>query len=599
MIEVCGVSKHYGDTTAVDNLSFTVPAGQVTGFLGPNGSGKSTTMRMILGLDRPDTGFVRVDNKRYVDQQLPLTRVGSLLEARSVHPGRSAINHLRFLATSNGIPKSRVTEVLELVGLESVAKKRAGSFSLGMGQRLGIASALLGDPPILLLDEPVNGLDPEGIIWVRTLLRDLAAEGRAVLVSSHLMAEMALTADQLVVVGRGRLIAETTVTDFVSSAGGERVLVRAAEIGPLEQALADLKPHRHENDGLLIAGTPPAVIGERALAAQIPLTELSPQAPSLEEAFMSLTSSEVVFHGRQLDESDSPSSSSPTLPSPTTPAPVGSDPEKASLTKPTRQRTSALIDLRNGIRAEWRKFVSLRSTIWALLLTFGIVVAFGGIGAYGTTLRWESFSAIRKAAFDPTAQALGGLFFGQLVLGALGVLVLSGEYSSGSIRATISALPRRGRVLVSKIVVLASSSLIVSLATMFAAFFFTQWMLRSIDVQDTLASPNTLRAIVGAALFLVAVALLGLGLAAILRHTAGAISTLFGLLLVLPLLVNFLPEEWQAEINPFLPVIAGLRIVQTVPVVPGFDAWVSLLLMFGYATIALVIGSVLLRRRDV
>ncbi len=599
MIEVCGVSKHYGDTTAVDDLSFTVPAGQVTGFLGPNGSGKSTTMRMILGLDRPDTGFVRVDNKRYVDQQLPLTRVGSLLEARSVHPGRSAINHLRFLATSNGIPKSRVTEVLELVGLESVAKKRAGSFSLGMGQRLGIASALLGDPPILLLDEPVNGLDPEGIIWVRTLLRDLAAEGRAVLVSSHLMAEMALTADQLVVVGRGRLIAETTVTDFVSSAGGERVLVRAAEIGPLEQALADLKPHRHENDGLLIAGTSPAVIGQRALAAQIPLTELSPQAPSLEEAFMSLTSSEVVFHGRQLDESDSPSSSSPTLPSPTTPAPVGSDPEKSSIAKPTRQRTSALIDLQNGIRAEWRKFVSLRSTIWALLLTFGIVVAFGGIGAYGTTLRWESFSAIRKAAFDPTAQALGGLFFGQLVLGALGVLVLSGEYSSGSIRATISALPRRGRVLISKIVVLASSSLIVSLATMFTAFFFTQWMLRSIDVQDTLASPNTLRAIVGAALFLVAVALLGLGLAAILRHTAGAISTLFGLLLVLPLLVNFLPEEWQAEINPFLPVIAGLRIVQTVPVVPGFDAWISLLLMFGYATVALVIGALLLRRRDV
>ena len=269
------------------------------------------------------------------------------------------------------------------------------------------------------------------------------------------------------------------------------------------------------------------------------------------------------------------------------------------MTKPSRERTSTFTDLRHGIQSEWRKFVSLRSTIWALLLTFGIVVAFGGIGAYGTTLRWESFSGLRKAAFDPTAQALGGLFFGQLVLGALGVLVLSGEYSSGSIRATMSALPRRGRVLVAKITVLASSALVVSLATMFAAFFFTQWMLRSIEVQDTLASPNTMRAIVGAALFLVAVALLGLGLAAILRHTAGAISTLFGLLLVLPLLVNFLPEEWQAEINPFLPVIAGLRIVQTIPVVPGFDAWISLLLMFGYAAIALVLGAVLLRRRDV
>ena len=599
MIEVCGVSKHYGDTTAVDDLSFRVPSGQVTGFLGPNGSGKSTTMRMILGLDKPDSGFVRVDNKRYVDQQLPLTRVGSLLEARSVHPGRSAINHLRFLATSNGIPKSRVTEVLELVGLESVEKKRAGSFSLGMGQRLGIASALLGDPPILLLDEPVNGLDPEGIIWVRTLLRDLAAEGRAVLVSSHLMAEMALTADQLVVVGRGRLIAETTVADFVASAGGERVLVRATHIERLERALADLNPHRHELDGLWIDGTSPAEIGERALEARIPLTELSPQAPSLEEAFMSLTSAEVVYHGRQLDEPDRQTPPVQKTVSADAPAPAPVHSTGTPVTKPSRERTSTFTDLRHGIQSEWRKFVSLRSTIWALLLTFGIVVAFGGIGAYGTTLRWESFSGLRKAAFDPTAQALGGLFFGQLVLGALGVLVLSGEYSSGSIRATMSALPRRGRVLVAKITVLASSALVVSLATMFAAFFFTQWMLRSIEVQDTLASPNTMRAIVGAALFLVAVALLGLGLAAILRHTAGAISTLFGLLLVLPLLVNFLPEEWQAEINPFLPVIAGLRIVQTIPVVPGFDAWISLLLMFGYAAIALVLGAVLLRRRDV
>lgn len=614
MIEIVGVSKHYGDTAAVANLSFTVPSGQVTGFLGPNGSGKSTTMRMILGLDRPDTGFVRVNGRRYVDEQLPLTQVGSLLEARSVHPGRTAVNHLRFLAASNGIARSRVDEVIEFVGLESVAGRRAGSFSLGMGQRLGIATALLGDPPILILDEPVNGLDPEGIIWVRTLLRGLAAEGRTILVSSHLMTEMSMTADQLVVIGRGRLIADTTVTEFVASAGGTKVLVSSDQPTEMTAALAEAEVEAQPNGTLLVSGLTAAEIGQRALAARIPLTQLSTQNPSLEEAFMSLTSSDVVYHGQTL-ASDGGTRPTPDITSAEPPsdasaetAPPASAPEPPPATDdaaatagdaPARKRTPFFSDLWRGIRAEWRKFISLRSTKWSLLLTFVIVVAFGGIAAYGTTLRWDDFSPLRRAVFDPTAQSLGGIFFGQLVLGALGVLVLSSEYSSGSIRATMAAIPRRPRVLLAKILVLGGAGLVVATATMFAAFFFTQWMLRPIEVQDTLATPNTLRAIIGASLFLVAVALLGLGLAAVLRHTAGAISTLFGLLLVLPLLVNFLPEEWQAEINPYLPVIAGLRIVQTKPVVPGFDPWVSLLLMFGYATVALLIGVFLLRRRDV
>ena len=618
MIEIVGVSKHYGDTAAVANLSFTVPSGQVTGFLGPNGSGKSTTMRMILGLDRPDTGFVRVNGRRYVDEQLPLTQVGSLLEARSVHPGRTAANHLRFLAASNGINRRRVNEVIEFVGLESVAGRRAGGFSLGMGQRLGIATALLGDPPILILDEPVNGLDPEGIIWVRTLLRGLAAEGRTILVSSHLMTEMSMTADQLVVIGRGRLIADTTVTEFVASAGGAKVLVSSDQTTEMTAALAEAEVEEQPNGTLLVSGLTAAEIGQRALAAQIPLTQLSTQTPSLEEAFMSLTSGDVVYHGQTLSSADStgpttatsldepPSNSAAeTAPSTTAPEPppaTHDDTHTRVATAgeaPAKKRTPFFSDLSRGIRAEWRKFISLRSTKWSLLLSFVIVVAFGGIAAYGTTLRWDDFSPLRRAVFDPTAQSLGGIFFGQLVLGALGVLVLSSEYSSGSIRATMAAIPRRPRVLLAKILVLGVAGLVVATATMFAAFFFTQWMLGPIEVQDTLASPNTLRAIIGASLFLVAVALLGLGLAAVLRHTAGAISSLFGLLLVLPLLVNFLPEEWQAEINPYLPVIAGLRIVQTKPVVPGFDPWVSLLLMFGYATVALLIGVFLLRRRDV
>src|SRR5689334_7175924 len=237
MIEARSLTKVYGGTVAVDGIDFQVKPGLVTGFLGPNGAGKSTTMRMILGLDLPTSGTVTVGGRSYQGRVWPLHEVGALLDARAVHPGRSAYNHLHSLAAANGIARSRVDEVLELVGLTSVAGKRAGGFSLGMGQRLGIAAALLGDPGTLLFDEPVNGLDPEGIIWVRTLLKGFAAEGRAVLVSSHLMAEMALTADRLVVIGRGRLIADTTVDEFVASAATQHVLVRSSDQDRLSAAL--------------------------------------------------------------------------------------------------------------------------------------------------------------------------------------------------------------------------------------------------------------------------------------------------------------------------------------------------------------------------
>jgi ABC-2 type transport system ATP-binding protein len=219
VIEVCDLSKRYGRVVAVDGLSFTVRPGMVTGFLGPNGAGKSTTMRMMLGLDRPTGGDVRIDGERYRDMRHPLRRVGALLEAKSVHGGRSGYNHLLWLAQTNGIPRSRVREVLEQVGIAEVGSRRAKALSLGMGQRLGIAAALLGDPPVLLFDEPVNGLDPEGVVWARELFRGLAAEGRTVFVSSHLMTEMALTADHLVVVARGRLLADTTVSEFVAESG--------------------------------------------------------------------------------------------------------------------------------------------------------------------------------------------------------------------------------------------------------------------------------------------------------------------------------------------------------------------------------------------
>ena len=304
MISATHLTKSYGATRAVDDLSFEVRPGVVTGFLGPNGSGKSTTMRMVMGLDRPDAGTVRIDGRSFVDLRWPLREVGALLEAKALHPGRSAFQHLWAMAQTNAIPKARVTEVLGLVGLEAVGRRRVGKYSLGMSQRLGIASALLGDPAVLLFDEPINGLDPEGILWVRTLLTGLAGEGRTVLVSSHLMSEMALTATDLVVIGRGRLIADTTVEDFIASNTEATVLVR----GPDPAALATMVRTAGggtapASDGaLLVTGLDAARIGDLAHRAGLALHELSPQQASLEEVFMDLTSDMVDFHGHTTAE---------------------------------------------------------------------------------------------------------------------------------------------------------------------------------------------------------------------------------------------------------------------------------------------------------
>ncbi len=299
MIETRGLTKHYGEKKAVDDLTFTVQPGIVTGFLGPNGAGKSTTMRLLLGLDRADAGTATINGRRYADFRAPLHEVGALLEARAVHTGRSARNHLLAMAATHRIPTSRVDEVLGLVGLDQVARKRAGGFSLGMGQRLGIASALLGDPATLLLDEPVNGLDPEGIVWVRTLLRRLAAEGRTVFVSSHLMSEMAMTAEQLIVVGRGRLIASGTVAELVRTASRDAVLVRTPDAERLAGLLdaPDVGVERRDADTIVVTGLDSAQIGLVAARESIALVELTPQRATLEEAFMEITRESVEYHG--------------------------------------------------------------------------------------------------------------------------------------------------------------------------------------------------------------------------------------------------------------------------------------------------------------
>jgi ABC-2 type transport system ATP-binding protein len=297
MIEAVGLSKRFGETLAVDELSFTVRPGVVTGFLGPNGSGKSTTMRMLLGLDRPNAGSARVNGRTYADHRAPMCEVGALLEARAIHTGRSARNHLLALAATNGIASRRVDEVIGLVGLESVAGKRAGGFSLGMGQRLGIASALLGDPATLILDEPVNGLDPEGILWIRTLLKSLAAEGRTVFVSSHLMSEMAVTASHLIVIGQGRLIADSSVADLTAQASGDVVLVRAEQAQRLRGLLLrdGVSMKSTDAERLIVTGLSSTEIGRVAAAAGVALIELTPQQASLEEAFMEITKDALDF----------------------------------------------------------------------------------------------------------------------------------------------------------------------------------------------------------------------------------------------------------------------------------------------------------------
>jgi len=306
MIEARGLTKRYGGTTAVDSLSFDVQPGKITGFLGPNGAGKTTTMRLILGLDQPSDGTVTVNGKPFAQLAYPMREVGALLDARAVHGGRSAYNHLLCLAQTNNLPKRRVGEVLELVGLKEVAKKRSKGFSLGMGQRLGIAGALLGDPAILMFDEPVNGLDPEGILWIRNLMKALAAEGRTVFVSSHLMSEMENTADHLIVIGRGKLIADCTVVEFIDRNSRQAVRVRTPQADALAKVIVMAGgTTRDDGDGLMmVSGLAAERVGDLAFENAVRLHELAPAQASLEQAFMELTASSVEFRAGVPDDQD-------------------------------------------------------------------------------------------------------------------------------------------------------------------------------------------------------------------------------------------------------------------------------------------------------
>ena len=304
MIEANNLTKHYGSKQAVNGISFTVKPGMVTGFLGPNGAGKSTTMRMIVGLDRPTAGTVTVNGKPYVDHRDPLHQVGALLDAKAVHTSRSAYNHLLAMAATHGIPTSRVNEVIDMTGLAAVAKKKAGGFSLGMGQRLGIAAALLGDPQTLILDEPVNGLDPEGVLWVRNLAKHLAGQGKTVFLSSHLMSEMAQTADHLIVIGRGQIIADAPIATILAGAQQAKIRVRTADVTRLSQLLSGtgVQVDCRENETLEVTGVDSRQIARIALENQVLVYELTPLTTTLEDAYFDLTKDAVEYHSHELDE---------------------------------------------------------------------------------------------------------------------------------------------------------------------------------------------------------------------------------------------------------------------------------------------------------
>ena len=466
MIEARGLTKRYGDKVAVDDLTFTVRPGVVTGFLGPNGAGKSTTMRMILGLDAPTRGSVTVNGKPYREHAAPLREVGALLEARSVHPGRSAHHHLLALAQTSGIPRSRVDDVIDAVGLRAVARRRAGGFSLGTAQRVGIATALLGDPRTVILDEPLNGLDTEGIRWVRSLLRDLAAEGRTVFVSSHLMNEMALTAEHLVVIGRGRLIADAGTQAFIA-----------------------------EDGALAVAGLTTDRIGTIAWAAGITL---------------------VV-----------------------------------------------------------------------------------GVGILYSLLRAARPPADPAASgFDPTAVSLAGVGLAQIAIGVLGVLLVTGEYTTGSIPASLAAVPRRLPLLWGKAAALALATLTLCVPATFAAFIAGQSILSGEHLDTTLGAPGTARAVLGGALCLTAVALLGLGVGALLRNPAGAISALLGMLFAPQLLAGLLPSAWSDHLYKYLPSPAGLAITTVGPDPNSLAPWTGFALFCLDTAVVVTVAAWLLRRRD-
>ncbi|MFH8386134.1 ABC transporter ATP-binding protein [Kitasatospora sp. NPDC018058] len=549
MIEVRGLSKRFGEVVAVDDLTFTVRPGEVTGFLGPNGAGKTTTLRMILGLDSPTAGTVSFDGRRFADLPAPLRQVGALLDARAVHPSRTASQHLLVLAHSNGIDPARVPAVLETVGLERAAHRPTSGYSLGMLQRLGLAAALLGDPPVLILDEPLNGLDPEGIVWFRGLMRELAAEGRTVLVSSHLMAEMALTADHLLVVGGGRLLADMSVEAFTDANAAIEALVRTPNAtafgGELAAAGAEVRPVDHET--LKVTGLDSAKIGALAAGSGVVLHELSTSRRSLEEAFMALTGATAQYSATPaaVPEEDG--------------APVRPTRREAPEPTSVTRRPPTFGDL---VRSEW---VKLRTTKSGQYLTLGTVVAGVGLAVLTSNSAGEQYASIpasERQGFDPTEISLRGHLLAQLTISLLGAQAMTAEYNTGTITSSLTAVPHRGRLLAAKAVVVGAAALPVGLAATVGGFLGGQRMLaRHGAPHARLSDPKSLRAVLGGGLYLASAGLLGLGVGGLLRSTSGSATSLFGVTLILPAFSPTLPGKLAKWVATYWPTRAGAQIM--------------------------------------
>ena len=580
MIEARNLVKRYGSTMAVNDLSFSIRPGLVTGFLGPNGAGKTTTMRMILGLDAPTQGSVTVGGRSYRDLPAPMREVGALLDAKALHGGRRARDHLLCLARSNGIPRSRVDEVLRIVGLEGVARRRAKGFSLGMGQRLGIASALLGDPAVLIFDEPVNGLDPDGIHWVRTLLRALAAEGRTVLVSSHLMSEMALTADHLLVIGKGRLIADTSVDEFVRSkfpAVGARPQPPGGRAGrPLPGGRCHRpgrdRPRRHRDhrDGQRRGGKAGRRPWHRPVRAH--------PRPGLAGGGV---------HGTDPRERGVPGGRG----DPVTGATI-------ARTGPDHRAAFRAATFADVLRSEWTKLRSVRSTFWALTVTVVLGVGLGAVISAAAAHGYAKSSVSDKLSWDPTGVSLAGVAIAQLAIAVLGVLCISSEYSSGMIRTSLIAVPKRGRVLAAKSLVFAGVTFVVGEATSFTAFFAGQALISGHAPHAALGDPGVARAVAGAGLYLTALAVLSVAAGTLLRHPAAAIAAMVAVLFVLPGIAQALPDSWRNPVTEFWPTQAGSQLTSVHHSAHTLQPWPGFGVMCLFVAIVYAIAWTLLDRRD-
>ena len=594
MIEINNLTKRYSDTVAVDDLSFTVPSGQVTGFLGPNGAGKSTTMRVIMGLDRATKGSATIDGRTYTDQRAPLRHVGALLEAKAVHPGRSAYAHLLALAQTHGLPRGRVDQVIDLVGLRSVAGRRAGGFSLGMGQRLGLAVALLGDPSTIILDEPVNGLDPDGVLWIRTLLRSLAEEGRTVLVSSHLMSEMALTAEHLIIVGRGRLLADTSVDELIATATNRPVAVTS----PDAAALADLLPRLGATvtslapDRLDIHGIGADVIGDTAAQHGLRLHELHTTAASLEEVYLALTHDSREYRHRHherltVQHRRGPEGCGMTTNTNTN---TGRPPASGTSSPSARRQVRPVADPDRGptvgrlVLSEWTKLRSLRSSWWTLglaaLIGLGLAVAVAyTLGAGG------------DLGDDNVATVLASTGFAALVMGVLGALQMSGEYATGTISVSLTAVPRRWTLLAAKAAVLVAVVAPVSLAISAGTLLIGDAVIGG-------GVAFSWEAVLGNTAYLTAVALLALGLATVVRSTAMSITLLVAVVFVLPPLLPLLPWEWVETVADIFPGAAWESLISTVPGTSTMGDVTAVTTLVLWALVPLTAGAILLTRRD-